>query len=136
MNTNMTPDEIIQANSEQIANTLRDYGLPMVTQLELHQCVLNIISAANGAGPINLQNSAAVSPAEKAAVLKAAELPSYRDSTPELHVGDSSFEGWFAQQPFATQSGVKQIARDSYAAGMGDPLVIANPNPTDHETTS
>lgn len=48
----------------------------------------------------------------------------YKDSTPELHVGDSSFEDWFQQQPFATQSGAKQIARDSYAAGMGDPLVV------------
>lgn len=36
------------------------------------------------------------------------------------HVGDSGFEGWFQGQPFATQSGVKQMCRDSYAAGMSD----------------
>ncbi len=41
-----------------------------------------------------------------------------------LHVDDSSFESWFQKQPFATH-GVKQIARDAYAAGMGDPLVCA-----------
>lgn len=54
----------------------------------------------------------------------------YVDSTPQLHVGDSAFEDWFQAQPFATQSGVKQISRDSYAAGMGDPLVIARATPT------
>jgi hypothetical protein len=47
----------------------------------------------------------------------------YKDSTPLLHVGNSAFEDWFQEQPFATQSGIKQISRDSYAAGMGDPLV-------------
>ncbi len=47
----------------------------------------------------------------------------YKDSTPLLHVGNSAFEDWFQAQPFATQSGIKQISRDSYAAGMGDPLV-------------
>ncbi len=47
----------------------------------------------------------------------------YKDSTPKLHVGDSSFENWFQAQPFATQVGIKQMCRDSYAAGMGDPLV-------------
>ena len=47
----------------------------------------------------------------------------YQDSTPHLHVGDSAFEDWFESQPFATQNDVKQISRDSYAAGMGDPLV-------------
>jgi hypothetical protein len=51
----------------------------------------------------------------------------YVDSTPQLHVGSSSFESWFQAQPFATQSGIKQISRDSYAAGMGDPLVVARP---------
>jgi hypothetical protein len=47
----------------------------------------------------------------------------YTDSTPKLHVGSSAFEDWFQQQPFATQTGVKQMCRDAYAAGMGDPLV-------------
>lgn len=49
----------------------------------------------------------------------------YTDSTPHLHIGDSAFEDWFQQQPFACQPGIKQIARDAYAAGMGDPLVVA-----------
>lgn len=47
----------------------------------------------------------------------------YADSTPLLNVGNSAFEDWFQSQPFATTAGIKQIARDSYAAGMGDPLV-------------
>jgi hypothetical protein len=47
----------------------------------------------------------------------------YTDSTPKLSVSDSAFEDWFQAQPFATQTGVKQMCRDSYAAGMGDPLV-------------
>lgn len=55
----------------------------------------------------------------------------YLDSTPRLHVGNSAFEDWFQAQPFATQTGTKQISRDSYAAGMGDPLVTyaAQPAP-------
>ena len=47
----------------------------------------------------------------------------YKDSTPELNVGNSAFEDWFQQQPFALVAGIKQMCRDSYAAGMGDPLV-------------
>lgn len=49
----------------------------------------------------------------------------YYDSTPKLHVGSSAFENWFQSQPFACAcaDGIKQISRDSYAAGMGDPLV-------------
>jgi hypothetical protein len=47
----------------------------------------------------------------------------YEDSTPRLNVGNSAFEDWFQAQPFATQVGIKQMCRDSYAAGMGDPLV-------------
>ena len=47
----------------------------------------------------------------------------YKDSTPKLNVGDSAFEDWFQAAPFACQVGIKQISRDSYAAGMGDPLV-------------
>jgi hypothetical protein len=38
-----------------------------------------------------------------------------------LHVGDSSFEDWFAQYDPASK-GDKQRARDAYAAGMSDPL--------------
>ena len=60
------------------------------------------------------------------AVLKQQAKPVYKDSTLHLHVGDSSFESWFQAQPFATQAGIKQISRDSYAAGMGDPLVVAD----------
>lgn len=37
----------------------------------------------------------------------------------EQHVGDSSFEGWFASYDPAGK-GDKQRARDAYAAGMGD----------------
>jgi len=56
----------------------------------------------------------------------------YADSTPKLNVGNSAFEDWFQQQPFATQIGVKQMCRDSYAAGMGDPLVTyAHPQATE-----
>jgi hypothetical protein len=47
----------------------------------------------------------------------------YIDSTPTLNVMHSAFEDWFQQQPFATLEGIKQLCRDSYAAGMGDPLV-------------
>ena len=48
-----------------------------------------------------------------------AEQPA--DSTPKLHVGDSSFEEWY--QTYPRQGISKQVARDAYAAGMGDPLV-------------
>lgn len=48
----------------------------------------------------------------------------YSDSTPDLHVGDSAFEDWYQQHPKAV-GGDKQLARDAYAAGMGDPLVVA-----------
>ena len=46
----------------------------------------------------------------------------YRDSTPWLSVGNSSFEDWYQAHEKAC-SGDKQLARDAYAAGMGDPLV-------------
>jgi hypothetical protein len=46
----------------------------------------------------------------------------YTDSTPKLNVMHSAFEDWYQQQPFATGPN-KQLCRDSYAAGMGDPLV-------------
>ena len=50
------------------------------------------------------------------------------DSTPKLHVGNSSFEEWY--QTYPRQGISKQIARDAYAAGMGDLLVTyAKPVP-------
>ncbi|WP_228897782.1 hypothetical protein [Acidovorax sp. Leaf73] len=48
----------------------------------------------------------------------------YKDSTPGLHVGDSSFESWYSGYKLDPTS-IKQIARDAYAAGMGDPLVMS-----------
>lgn len=63
--------------------------------------------------------AAAPSPDGKA---EQAEAPSYCDSTPLLHVGESSFEGWFSDYNPAGK-GDKQRMRDAYAAGMGDPLV-------------
>jgi hypothetical protein len=42
-------------------------------------------------------------------------------SVPRLHVGESSFEDWYQAHPKAC-GGDKQLARDAYAAGMGDPL--------------
>ena len=52
--------------------------------------------------------------------------PAYKDSTPELHVGDSTFENWYITYNPAHKAD-KQRARDAYAAGMGDPLVTAAP---------
>lgn len=46
------------------------------------------------------------------------------ESLQKLHVGDSSFEGWFSEYQMA-HKGTKQIMRDAYAAGMEDPLVAA-----------
>jgi hypothetical protein len=43
-----------------------------------------------------------------------------------LHVGDSAFESWYSSYT-PTHKGDKQRARDAYAAGMGDSLVIATP---------
>lgn len=39
------------------------------------------------------------------------------------HVGDSQFEGWYSQYAAKKESNPKQIARDAYAAGMGDPTL-------------
>ena len=50
----------------------------------------------------------------------------YKDSTPQLNVGDSAFESWYATYNPAHKAD-KQRARDAYAAGMGDPLVIVAP---------
>lgn len=52
--------------------------------------------------------------------------PAYKDSAPELHIGDSAFESWYSTYSPAHKSD-KQRARDAYAAGMGDPLVTAAP---------
>ena len=49
-------------------------------------------------------------------------MSKYIDSTPQLHVGSSSFEDWYQAHEKAC-TGDKQLARDAYAAGMGDPLV-------------
>ena len=50
----------------------------------------------------------------------------YNDSTPQLSVGESSFESWFESYNPANK-GDKQRSRDAYAAGMGDPLVTVTP---------
>lgn len=54
-----------------------------------------------------------------------AEQPAYKDSTPNLSVGDSSFESWYDQYLLSSpvHQATKQSMRDAYAAGMGDPLV-------------
>ncbi len=52
--------------------------------------------------------------------------PAYKDSTSELHIGDSAFESWYNSYIPAHKSD-KQRARDAYAAGIGDPLVTAAP---------
>ncbi len=52
--------------------------------------------------------------------------PSYKDSTPDLHVVDSAFESWYSSYSPAHKAD-KQRARDAYAAGMGDPLVMVAP---------
>lgn len=61
-------------------------------------------------------------------MIAAAPQPPYKDSTPHLSVGDSSFESWYSTYD-AKHKGDKQRARDAYAAGMGDPLVQAAPQP-------
>ena len=44
----------------------------------------------------------------------------------QLHIGDSAFESWYSTYN-PTHKGDKQRARDAYAAGMGDSLVMAAP---------
>ena len=63
---------------------------------------------------------------EVAGQAPAQAAPAYKDSTPELHVGDSAFESWYSTYNPAHKAD-KQRARDAYAAGMGDPLVTAAP---------
>lgn len=46
-----------------------------------------------------------------------------KGAEPVLHVGDSDFEDWFGHYAATGaffRTGCKQIARDAYAAGMGD----------------
>ncbi len=60
----------------------------------------------------------------------------YKDSTPHLNVGDSSFESWYAGYVKEGTKGLKQHCRDAYAAGMGDPLVGAAPTPQADRVTA
>lgn len=66
-------------------------------------------------------------PVAQPAEAEQAEAP---DSTPLLHVGESSFEGWYADHCNTGWGTQKQLARDAYAAGMGDPLVTYATQPT------
>ncbi|WP_231752873.1 hypothetical protein [Burkholderia savannae] len=43
-----------------------------------------------------------------------------RAQADKRHVGDSKFEGWYADYAAKGETNPKQIARDAYAAGMGD----------------
>jgi hypothetical protein len=100
------------------------------------QQALDALESVDGA-IVNLLGSLALTPDADApghavrsaiAALRAAlahPAPAYVDSTPHLNVGNSAFESWFQGQPFAIEPGIKQMCRDSYAAGMGDPLVVA-----------
>lgn len=45
-------------------------------------------------------------------------------AAPKPHVGESSFEGWYQDYAARLTGNPKQTARDAYAAGMGDPLVV------------
>ena len=57
--------------------------------------------------------------------------PAYKDNTPNLGVGDSAFESLFSEYHIANDMiKPKQVARDAYAAGMGDPLVAPAAQPT------
>ena len=48
-------------------------------------------------------------------------------SAQRLHVGDSSFESWYADKFNAAGKGAKQQAREAYEAGMNDPAGMAQP---------
>jgi len=74
---------------------------------------------------IRLDAALAAAPAAQAAPAAVAG-PAYKDCTPDLHIGDSSFESWYSNYVPA-HKGDKQRARDAYATGMGDPLVTAAP---------
>jgi hypothetical protein len=45
------------------------------------------------------------------------------------HVGDSYFEGWYQEYAARGEKNPKQIARDAYAAGMGDTTPQPSENP-------
>lgn len=67
---------------------------------------------------------------EDAAAPVTSQAEPHVDSTSELHVGDSSFESWMGCHEPDRRDGrhpafTKQDMRDAYAAGMGDPLVVA-----------
>jgi len=66
--------------------------------------------------------AAALASREEAPPAAGAAQAVYSDNTPQLHIGDSAFEDWY-QNYLPNSVGHKQIARDAYAAGMGDPLV-------------
>ena len=53
-------------------------------------------------------------------------LPSQKEAQPVAHVGDSHFEEWY--QSYHRQGISKQVARDAYAAGMGDGQKEAQPD--------
>lgn len=55
---------------------------------------------------------------------RAAQPAAYKDSTPDLRVGDSSFEAWFSGYNPAG-NGDKQRAREAYAAGRDAGLSVA-----------
>ena len=78
---------------------------------------------------------AEVTPLYEMAAPKAEVAPAYKDSTPELHIGNSAFEGWYSTYSPSHKSD-KQRARDAYAAGMGDPLVTAAPAATGDDRPS
>ena len=54
------------------------------------------------------------------AMLATGEANRKPDCTPQLHVGESRFESWYAQEYDKGWGTQKQLARDAYAAGMGD----------------
>ena len=81
------------------------------------------VSPWRGLENIEWQQSADIPEGTHMLFLAAGAQP-YSDSTAELSVGDSLFEGWFSEYSPANK-GTKQQMRDAYAAGMGDPLVIA-----------
>ena len=77
----------------------------------------------------NLRPAEEIAALQWEAMLAATPAPApaqYKDSTPHLSVGESSFESWFESYNPANK-GDKQRSRDAYAAGMGDPLVAPAP---------
>lgn len=85
---------------------------------ETPQIVRDVIEYADSWLSVCIQRAA------ESAAPTAQAAPTYEDSTPELHVGDSAFESWYSTYNPSHKSD-KQRARDAYAAGMGDPLVMA-----------